>query len=112
MDDPRLPDRMSSGIQEVWSRLRHLVDARLETIARAAAALGDGGLEPGLRRDAERQAHKLAGSLGIFGFHEGSRLAREAEVLLADDALDGAAAARLLAILEALRRHLAADPGP
>ena len=56
--------------------------ARIETLERATIELLDGRLEPDLRREAEREAHKLAGSLTTFGFPEGSRLARDIDQTL------------------------------
>jgi HPt (histidine-containing phosphotransfer) domain-containing protein len=47
----------------------------------AADALRRGTLDAQLRQKAEQEAHKLAGSLGSFGFPEGSLLANEIEDL-------------------------------
>ncbi|HEX2189635.1 MAG TPA: response regulator, partial [Longimicrobiaceae bacterium] len=62
---------------------------------------------PQARRAAEREAHKLAGAVGSFGFAEGSRLAREAEELLGAAAPPGPEEApRLAALAAALRVDL------
>ena len=37
------------------------------------------------REEAGGAAHKLAGSLGMYGYVEGTRIAREIEVLLLDE---------------------------
>jgi HPt (histidine-containing phosphotransfer) domain-containing protein len=55
-----------------------------------------------LRRDAEHEAHKLAGSLGMFGFPTGSELARELELMLEGDAPIGDDFAELVARLAAV----------
>jgi HPt (histidine-containing phosphotransfer) domain-containing protein len=48
-------------------------------------------LVEGLREEASHTAHKLAGSLGMYGYDEGTRIAREIEVLLAGDGTRDAA---------------------
>src|ERR1700722_12791051 len=46
-------------------------------------------------------AHKLAGSLGTFGFDVGSRAALEAESLLREEAIDGRLLAEAVMVLRA-----------
>ncbi|MGH9455212.1 MAG: response regulator, partial [Terriglobia bacterium] len=55
---------------------------RVEVLERAGLELLESRLTPDLRKDAEREAHRLAGSLGTLGFHAGSRFAKEAENIL------------------------------
>ena len=62
-------------IAALWHRNQPQVLERLALLDQAATAL----LTPELRQQAHATAHKLAGSLGMFGFHEGTRLAREIE---------------------------------
>jgi HPt (histidine-containing phosphotransfer) domain-containing protein len=52
-------------------------------IERAIAALASDRLDTDLRRDAERAAHMLAGSIGMFGFIRASKAARDLELQLA-----------------------------
>ena len=47
-------------------------------------------------------AHKLAGSLGMYGYGEGTRIARQIEVLLVGDGTPDAA--RLGSLVAELRR--------
>jgi chemotaxis protein histidine kinase CheA len=56
------------ALRSVWERQRDRVDERIRAIERAVAALAEDRLDAGLRRDAERAAHMLAGSVGMFGF--------------------------------------------
>ncbi len=51
-------------------------------IERAVVAGIERRLDPERQRDAGREAHKLAGSLGTFGFDDASRLARALELAL------------------------------
>jgi HPt (histidine-containing phosphotransfer) domain-containing protein len=71
-------------IAALWQRNQPQVLERLALLDQAAAE----PLTPQLRQDAVATAHKLAGSLGMFGFHEGTRLARELELLLESPAVD------------------------
>ena len=71
------------ALRSVWTHQRGRVEERIGVIERAAAALAEDRLDPGLRADAERAAHMLAGSLGMFGFLDASSAARELEAELA-----------------------------
>jgi HPt (histidine-containing phosphotransfer) domain-containing protein len=71
-------------LRAIWQRQRLCVSERVELIERAAHALAQGQLDVSLNDEAERAAHMLAGSLGIFGFAQASRAAHELEVELAD----------------------------
>ena len=52
---------------------------RLTVLDRAAEAAENGGLETSLCQQALGEAHKLAGSLGVFGFPRGTEIARQLE---------------------------------
>jgi HPt (histidine-containing phosphotransfer) domain-containing protein len=67
-------------LAELWPRFRPTIMARLTVLAQATAALAEQRFGPALRLKAEQEAHKLAGSLGTFGFSEGTRLARAIEM--------------------------------
>ena len=66
-------------------------------IEKATSRLLDGSLTVGDRTQACGEAHKLAGSIGTFGFHAATRLAREVEQLLDGDRPLGAEEASHLA---------------
>ncbi len=59
-----------------------MVREHLGVLGSALATLESATLTTPLRSEAAIAAHKLAGSLGMFGYHEGTRLARELEALL------------------------------
>ncbi len=96
---------MSAAIQAVWEKNRGEIGRRLSTLDQAAAAMLAGGLGDNLRRGAHSDAHKLAGSLGMFGLARGSELAREIE-----HALKGSASAddasRMAELVVALRDEI------
>jgi HPt (histidine-containing phosphotransfer) domain-containing protein len=83
---------------------------RVQVVEDAVMALHRDELDPALRERAAHEAHKLAGSVGTFGFPEGTRLARELErVFRANRALDASDATRLSELVTALRRELSVD---
>ena len=89
-DDEGRRERMAAAAAAAWIESRPRIMARVAVLQAAAAALQAGRLEIEMRRDAGAEAHKLAGSLGMFGFPDGSVLAHEIEQLLEGDGpLDG-----------------------
>ncbi len=91
----------------LWEQFKGLVLERIATMEQAATALGGGSLQEGLRRQAEIEAHRLAGSLGSIGFPEGTRIAREIEGMLHDTAgLSAERAPQLSSLVAALRDAL------
>ena len=88
---------MAAATAAAWVEARPRIMDRL-AVLHAAAAAGD-DLDIALRRDAEGEAHKLAGSLGMFGSPRGSELAHELEEMLQGDAPIGADFAALVSRL-------------
>ncbi|WP_421656379.1 response regulator [Leptothermofonsia sp. ETS-13] len=68
-----------AAIAEVWQRFQPRVDEQITVLEQAVAALSNRTLSGELRRQAEQEAHTLAGSLGTFGFEQASQLARTIE---------------------------------
>jgi HPt (histidine-containing phosphotransfer) domain-containing protein len=104
--DPPQPAQTQSAwtadaLRSVWARQQSRIHARIALIERAVTALAEDRLDAGLRADAERAAHMLAGSLGVFGFIGASDAARELEAELAHPTPEGTAA--LPALLSRLR---------
>ncbi|MDP9052468.1 MAG: Hpt domain-containing protein [Acidobacteriota bacterium] len=98
MTDAR--DKTDLILAKVWARVRPVVEERLVTLDQASAAALAGTLSQDLRKVAASEAHKLAGSLGMYGYDEGTRVARQLEVLLGGAAPD---ATRLHALIAELR---------
>ena len=67
-------------VSALWERKRPLMMQRLTVLDRAAEAAANGGLGGSLCQEAMGEAHKLAGSLGTFGFTTGTEIARQLEV--------------------------------
>jgi diguanylate cyclase (GGDEF)-like protein len=96
--------RLQAGIAAIWQKSLPRVREQLDLLERAAVALLEGPLDSALRREAEREAHKLAGAAGVFGFRESSEIARELELMLTAGATPDAR--RAAEIVVALRKQL------
>ncbi len=105
--------RVAATIARLWHRFRPMTLERVQVVEEAVLALQREALDPELRARAGREAHKLAGSVGTFGFPEGTRLARELErQFRSDRPLDATDAARLSELVTALRSELSAEGAP
>jgi len=102
--------QLSAALAEVWTQSKELMLQRVRLLEDAAGALLEGALEPDLRVDAEREAHKLAGSLGTFGLSEGTRLAKEIEWLLQGSKDLDPEALHLSELVVGLLRQVESDP--
>ena len=90
-----------------WQRFQARFSNRVTVLEQAAASLLQGKLGGELRQKAEQAAHKLAGSLGMFGLAEGSRLAQQIEQMLqAKTALGRDQVLSLSKLVAVLRREL------
>ena len=78
-----------SSAARVWTQFHDVIFDRMATIETAVAALRQGQLSDEIRKNAVLEAHRLAGSLGMFGLEDGTRLAREIEHALGDEAPRG-----------------------
>lgn len=99
---------MMATVAKTWEAHRDTMQERLNVLEATAAAMDMGQLSADLQHSGRSQAHKLAGSLGCFGFSEGSRIARELEHLLQLEApLDDHHAPRISELVQSLRQNLA-----
>ena len=73
---PSPQPKLSAALAAIWQRSRPQVLERLALLEQAAAAHT---LPETLRHEAASTAHKLAGTLGMFGFPQGTELARQLE---------------------------------
>ncbi len=71
--------RLKQQLAEAGRRYLFSATTQIETIEKAVQALVQGPLAPALYREGLVCAHQLSGSLGSFGFAEGSRTARQVE---------------------------------
>ena len=95
------------GVSQIWQQVKDTIAERVKAIAQATTLLQNDSLTEEARRLAEQEAHKLAGSLGMFGSDEGSRLAREIEALFKADLVLAAEQKQSLAeLVQALHQEL------
>ena len=99
---------LTAGLEEIFRAHKHDFDQRVANVEGAVNAVASGTLDHELRARAERDAHKLAGSLGTFGLQRGTDLARELETTFAPGrpAIDVSAGPRLSECVAALRDEL------
>ncbi|WP_254173825.1 response regulator [Planktothrix pseudagardhii] len=73
---------------QVWQNFKVKVKEQIAILEQVASTLVERKLTPELQEQALQEAHKLSGSLGLFGLQEGSKVARELEHLLEHPQLD------------------------
>ncbi len=102
------PDERTTAllIAELWLRHQPQVLERLAILELACASSQDALLTPQMLAEATAIAHKLAGSLGMFGFAQGTLLARQLELDWERKELDPA---RLLSLTQELRRVISPE---
>jgi DNA-binding response OmpR family regulator/HPt (histidine-containing phosphotransfer) domain-containing protein len=99
--------KTKAGLDQVWEKFKGQNGDRLSILEQASQALRTGKIDGELRQKAHQTAHKLAGSLGIFGLTEGSRLAREVEQILHPERnLDAGQMRHVIKQIAALRLEL------
>jgi HPt (histidine-containing phosphotransfer) domain-containing protein len=82
--DPKLTPEESAKkkLAALWERNLPVLRDRLAQLDAASEAAATGKFTPEMREDAAGTAHKLAGSLGMFGYQRGTEFARKIELLL------------------------------
>jgi HPt (histidine-containing phosphotransfer) domain-containing protein len=82
--DPKLTPEESAKnmLAALWDRNLPVLRDRLAQLDAVSEAAATDKLTPEMREDAASTAHKLAGSLGMFGYPRGTEFARKIEVLL------------------------------
>ncbi|MEO1523136.1 MAG: response regulator [Cyanobacteria bacterium J06633_2] len=104
---------IAAAVAKAWETYRDTMQERLSVLEATAAALDMGKLGTDLQQAGRSHAHKLAGSLGCFGFSEGSRFARELEHLLQlEIPLSNHHASRVSTLVRNLRQNLNHNPNP
>jgi len=94
-------------LAKAWKEHKQTSLDHLNLLAETAVTAEKGALNANSQDRARRAAHSLAGTLGTFGFAEGSRLARELEHLLqADFPLKASQVPVFKALVMALRREI------
>lgn len=97
--DRTLEQELRSKLGAVWNHHRDHANQQIATIEQVAY---QSNLP--LQAQATQQAHTLAGSLGSFGFAQGSQIARQIESLLAKPSLKAKHLKQLQELVSTLRR--------
>jgi HPt (histidine-containing phosphotransfer) domain-containing protein len=92
-------------LANLWERSLPTLHERLNILDRAALEGISGNLSETSRIEALNVAHKLSGTLGMFGRHQGTEIAREMEQLLSAP-IPAAALPRLVTLAASLRQAL------
>jgi HPt (histidine-containing phosphotransfer) domain-containing protein len=79
---PQKSDEVRSALEKVWLNSRPEALRRLATLERFAESLRSGTPDQQSWERALSAAHRLSGSLGMFGFNEASSCAAKIEALL------------------------------
>ncbi|MBE9117659.1 response regulator [Lusitaniella coriacea LEGE 07157] len=77
---PQKQEQTLAAVAQAWERFKKPTLERLGAVEDAIAAWKGETLTEDARALAEQQAHKLAGSLGMYGFTEASHFARDLEL--------------------------------
>ena len=73
------PEMARRMLASLWERSVPVVRERIAELEAAAQSAADRSLTPEAREAAAGTAHKLAGSLGMFGYSQGTDAARRLE---------------------------------
>jgi len=76
---------MSDALNKLWARFLPEIENRLALMEAAVKASAAGELSEEQRAAGHAAAHKMAGTLGTFGLHRGTDLARMIEHALEGD---------------------------
>ncbi|MBH8565310.1 response regulator [Nostoc sp. CENA67] len=107
------PQTSLASVNKVIERYKDTFVQRVTLLEQVEQALQTGKLQPELQQRASNEAHKLAGTLGSFGYEIGSKLAKAIEHLLMDDKLLGAKEVSQLAkLIIQLKEALSKPPTP
>ncbi len=99
----------SPEIALAWSKFRDVAFQRLAVLENLAVALEENKFSPELA-EVKSSAHKLAGSLGGFGFPEGSKIAKQIENLLENDLVEPSKIERVIKLIKSLKLELQHQP--
>ncbi|NJL51465.1 MAG: response regulator [Hydrococcus sp. SU_1_0] len=100
----------TTTINQIWSKFRDLAFQRLADIENLAIASTENCLTEEIQEQARASTHKLAGSLGCFGFPEGSRIAKQIEQLLWGHPLEQVDLKAIIKLTTALNVELQHQP--
>lgn len=98
-------------VNRVIEKFRNSFTKQWEILEQAKTALLINNLTPELHQEARSEAHKLAGSMGSFGYSNGSKLAKAIEnLLLIDSSFSPEQISRFSELIAELKEELANHP--
>ena len=74
-----IKEQTINAVNKAWGKFKKPIIERITTLEQAVQSISLGNLTRKLLQEAQQQAHKLAGSLGMFGFLHASHIARKIE---------------------------------
>ncbi len=105
MQKPK-PDKIDDILSQLWRKNLPTIRERLDLMDKFGSAAASGTLDEPMRIEALSIAHKLAGSLGMYGYPQGTEVASKMERILKSPTPETLATLRTLAT--DLRKSLAA----
>jgi HPt (histidine-containing phosphotransfer) domain-containing protein len=99
------PDQIDTLLSQLWKKNLPALRERLDLLDRTASAAASGQLAEASRAEALGIAHKLSGSLGMFGYQQGTEVASKMERILKSPTPE--TLATLPALADDLRKSLA-----
>ena len=78
----KLNDQIDDLLAQLWQKNLPTIRERLDLLDRFSSAAVSGSLEEHTRIEALNIAHKLAGSLGMYGYQQGTEVASKIERIL------------------------------
>ncbi|NKB16895.1 MAG: response regulator [Pseudanabaena sp. CRU_2_10] len=104
------PPKRTADINQIWLQFKDLAFERLASLEKLAIALAENKVTAELQAQAKNSAHKLAGSLGCFGFPEGSKIAKQFELFVDHNPLKPEDLEQLTNLTTSLRADLQHQP--
>ena len=102
-----IEQQYSDAVDKMWQQYQDAMIQRMSVLQTAANAIKRGKLTEELQKSAGKEAHKLAGVLGMFGRDTGTQLAREIELLLSQEIQDTFSCNKLPSLVQELDGILA-----
>ncbi|HEY9697803.1 MAG TPA: response regulator [Trichocoleus sp.] len=102
--------KVAANTARIWDKFKHQFLDQFGVLEQASDELQASHLTAELQQQAKQMAHKLAGSLGIFGLMEGSHLARQLEDHLQTPIKDVLQSGQIVELVTQLRQELQQDP--
>ena len=99
-------DEIDNLLLQLWQKNLPTIRQRLDLLDQLGSAAASGELEEPARVEALRVAHNLAGSLGMYGYQQGTEVASKMERILKSPTPETLTTLRALAA--DLRKSLAA----